>query len=474
MRSKRIRWEDDSGVALIMALVFMLVVGLFLTVALEKNQATSASGQQVRERGQLQYTLDGAVDDALQTLRQELVDDNAQTCTDPADAPGSGSLSLNNHTANYICTTLGGRARTAADSARNTNYAIVVTSPGHDSFTSSNQVNEALLVSGSIYVTGPVTDVPGDYDLRKEIHVYPGDIVGNKTTSNCASWDAAFPLKLKPGTNGYQRGCTEQTTAEAYDVIAVPTAPTAPTRVTVAGCTIYFPGSYAVAPAFGNNTDNYLVSGVYRFQSGTLSVHSRAEVVGGQPAGTDQLVALNNSCSAMDDAAALLAPGAPVGITPLTSGVTLVFAGTSTFTNNGTVVLHSPPAVGAQPPVNVIAVGRIGDPYVVDLSDPDSTTLLNAKLYAPDAAVRFFANSATNTVARTGIVAKKLDIGAPSGSALAIYAPGGGAQTPPPPFRTVKIVSSDASGASGASNTAVATLSNFSPYTVRVLSWRTD
>lgn len=475
MNDKRARWREDSGVALIMAMVFMLIVGAFLTVALGKNQATSASGQQVRDRGQLQYTLDGAVDDALQLLRQELVEDNPQTCTHPGDADGTGTLSLNGHSATYTCTTLAGRARTTADAARNTNYAIVVTGTAADSFLSSNAVSEPLLVSGSIYVSGPVTNNPGDVDLDKDIHVFPGDIVGNKTTSNCAAWsgDANFPLRLKPGTAGYQRGCTEQTTADAYEAIAVPTPALAPAPLNVAGCTVFFPGSYPAAPSLGNNSDNYFVSGVYRFESGNLNVPNNAEVVGGQPGGTDQTVALTNNCSAVTDGSALLAPGAPAGVNPLASGATWVFAGTSTLSNSGIVVLHSPPPVGTQPPVNVIAVGRAGDPNVVTITDPNSTTLLNAKLYAPDAAISFFANSATNTVARTGIVAKKLNIGAPSGSALAIYAPGAGAQTPPPPFRTVRIVSSDASAGSSATNTAIATLSNFAPFTVKVLSWRT-
>lgn len=468
--------QGDDGVALVLALVFLLVVGLFATVALDKNASTSLVGGQVRDRSQLQYALDGAVDRTLQRLRAELVSGAPSTCTSPTAPAGGGTFALNGKTATWSCTTLAGTA-SATGTAATSNYAIVVTGTGPDSFTSSNAVNQPLLVSGSVYVAGPVSNTPGDVDLPKQIHVFPGDVVGNQTTSNCAQWDAdaAFPLTLRPGTEGYLRACTEQATTQAYEVLTAPTPAGSGLRLTAGACDVYFPGTYASAPSLANHSSSYFVSGVYRFQSGALSVPNTGRVVGGMPAANDEPVAFSHQCSGMTDTAARSLPGAPVGGAVLATGVTWVFAGTSTFSNSGRVALHSPPPpAGGSVPVSIMALGRAGDPTVVQVTDPSSTTLLNGKLYAPDAAVSFFANSATDTEARAGIVAKRLEIGAPAGSALAIYAPGGAPAAPPPPFRTVVVEATDGTGSTTAKQRAVATISNYAPFTVDVLGWRSQ
>ncbi|MCU1624763.1 MAG: hypothetical protein JWL79_3608 [Frankiales bacterium] len=484
----RLRRRGDDGVTLVLVLVFMLIVGLFTTVALDKAQSTTILGSQIRDRANLQYAMDAGVDRALQRIRD---DDAAATDTvgatlcptvaPPSDITEAGGFTFNGHSITYTCQTLAGRAKSAGDNVFDTNFAIVVTGTNDDSFQSSNAVGEALPISGSVYVAGPALDG----QLKKPIVVSGGDIVGYVNTSNCASWTSASPanptespanLRLFSATGGYLKTCTEETPAQAYIAAVAPTISRTDTTspITIAGCKVYFPGTYAHAPNIGNHTDNYFVSGAYQFNADGLSVPNTATVLGGKPALGDVPAPFSGgNCNTMTDAIALADVNAPAGVNVSASGVEWIFSGSSTFSNSGHVSLFTPPAATGQVPINIWAVGRPGDPTVVDVTDPNSTTLLNAKLYGPDASIDFFANSQTSTEVRTGIVAKDLNIGAPSGAGLAIFSPGGANEKPAPPFRTIKITAKESSGGLAA-NVAVATVSNFSPYTVDVLSWRSQ
>src|SRR3954454_13884410 len=81
------RRRDDSGAALMVALIFILVVGLIVTAALSKSGAVLRSDYLVRDTAQVQYGSDAAVDRALQLLRDDLKGGNPTICPSDADGP---------------------------------------------------------------------------------------------------------------------------------------------------------------------------------------------------------------------------------------------------------------------------------------------------------------------------------------------------------------------------------------------------
>jgi hypothetical protein len=164
-------------------------------------------------------------------------------------------------------------------------------------------------------------------------------------------------------------------------------------------------------------------------------------------------------------------------------GTTWVFGGAASLDfAKGSVTLFTPPAGSSTSPVSMVGVSATANGYT---KKTDSSALLtggnnntsmtmNAKLFAPTTTVVVFSTNNTYAAVAGGVVAFRIDLKASaSGSGgLVITAPGG-FSNPPPPYRTVKVVTTDSSGGTPATNSAVATISNFSPYTVHVLSWRT-
>lgn len=481
--------RGDDGVALVMALVFMLVVGLFVGAALQKAQSTSASGQQVLVRGQLQYALDGGIDVALQALQQELSNGAPTRCVDAAAAPGVGSLTLNAQSVTHTCTTLAGRAAVAGD-VTTTNYAIVVTSPNADALTTQSGASSSLGIDGSVFLNGTVTNGA----LKKQLDLTSGDLVSPVSRAGCAA-DLAALTDITLTGSGQLKTCTEQTLAQAVPTLTLPAAPVEVATALKSGvqlgtCRVFFPGRYSTSPPAVSGADTYFVSGLYYFHNiGQWSIDDKnLDLTGGhRTVSTDSAVPANG-CTSMTDATALAAPLAVANAgtigTPYANGVTWAFGGTSSLDfKKGSVTLFSPPAIGTAQPVNIYAVPTTGNGYtaitsvgaaVITGGSNLSAMLFNAKILAPTGTVSIFSTNNTVATARGGIVAYQLDLQASaSGSGgLVITAPGGIVDAPPP-FRTVRIVTQDSSGGNSATNTAVATISNFAPFTIHVLSWRT-
>ena len=494
--------RGDEGVALVMALVFMLVVGLFVGTALTKSQSVSVSGQQVRQRGQLQYALDGGVDRALQVLQDDLSTGSPSKCVAApeleTDITGfqdaATGLDLNGQKVSYSCQTLAGRAANTGDGTT-TNYALLVTSPSSGALTTQSGVSGELVVAGSVYLNGQVANS----DVKKAIEVSSGDIVSPLSRAGCAADLTALTDVTLTGT-GQLKACTDQTLAQALPTITLPAAPTfvvsavlgSGVTFNVGGgkkCRVFYPGRYSAAPALSTSDGNYFVSGLYYFAGiGQWQIDGGSDVIAGQRSvGTDFPSAPTGDCATMTDTTAMGSPLVAAVLASLTPntfsyGATWVFGGSSSLDfKKGSVTMFTPPATGAEPAVNFVAASSSTGGGYADLTVPDvltggsnnSTMQLNAKLFAPEAGVNIFSTNNTVAAARGGVVAYTIDLqaSAAGSDALAISAPGGIAN-PPPPFRTVRIVTRDKAGNS-ATNTAVATIGNFSPYPVSVKSWRT-
>jgi hypothetical protein len=495
------RQADDQGVSLVLALLFITLVGLFATVALTKAQNTTLSGVHLRERGQLQYTLDAAVERALQVTRTDMADTDPSQCAQPASPTATGSVSLNGVTSDWTCTLLAGRAKKSSDDTT-TDYAVVVTSPSAGALTTQSGASSDVMIGGSAYVNGAVSNS----DLNKQIGLTTGDYVSPFR----AGWDCDAALTALTDVSvatGFLKTCTEQSLADALPTVALPTAPvfdvsalfpngvdvvTKAPKKTDTTCRVFYPGKYTTAPGLLNGA-NYFVSGVYYFSGiGTWTFDgNNLSVTGGQRAVAADSATLNDDCKNMDDATALGQSAvatvlASIQPATFTNGVTWVLGGSSRISMpKGRVTLFTPPVGGSSQPVNLVALGSAASGYAAIGAGPGTPIALNgmsnstearfnAKVYAPSASIDIFSTNKTEAVARGGVVAYELALQASvsGGDGLAISAAGGVAN-PPPPFRTIKIVSVDSSGGSSGTNTAVATISNFAPYSVKTKSWRT-
>lgn len=494
------RVRGDDGASLILALVFMMVVGLFASFALHKSRSTSMLGQEVRGRGQLQYALDGGMEHALHTLRDEVASGSPGSCTDPSDAPGTGTLSLNDEQSTWSCTTLAGRTGSSSN-ADARNYALLLTDSAAGALSSQSGVSQVLAVAGSVYLNGKVTNA----DIGKPIDITAGDLVTPERAGCLDDLDALTNVRLT-GT-GQGRYCTEQSLALAMPTVALPSPAPATSLTTFLGagyahspagktCHIFYPGLYTSPPTISNNSHNYFVSGYYYFRDigpWLLNEQNVQIVAGSRSASSDDTPVPPTHCSALgidDDTALELLDSAVPGMLPsispwlLPHGATWVFGGNSTLdVRKGAVTMFSPPSGGSTSPVNLVGASPwTGSAYVHQPSGTRTLTgggnnasmQLNGKVFAPSSDVEIFSTNNTVAAVRGGVVALRalLKASAAGSEALAISAPGS-IGNPPPPYRTVAIDATDGSGATAARQRAVATISNFPPHTVDVLSWRT-
>lgn len=530
--------NNDDGVSLVLALLFIVVVALFATVALDKAASTSQVGQALRDRGRLQYALDGAIDRALQVLKNDVANQTpgspATLCTSPGAASDitqeAGGLVLNNHVVRYSCQTLAGKTA-PDDPALDTNFAIVLTSPSLNALDTSSGLaagqgatcaspGSALKVTGPVYLRGPENNT----GASKRILVCGGDYVRYTSSSPACTTAELAALTNVVVDAGSLKGCTEQTVDQAVATYTLPTAPTQASNGfyldVPAGsgsnppvCRVFYPGLYPAAPTVRSNTAdaNYFVSGLYYFEfNGQWAIGSNTTVIAGtkqEPTDVGVLPAqgASTACNGVTDAAAMTALPAllPTGLTQAgvtsyyfsTGGAQFVFGFKATLSNAGYFTMYNPvPPSATSPALNLVAVRAATDPGqaagagdiargyqrwqepndpVLSNQSASSAMILNGKVMAPSAPVQLTASNPTDGVVRGGLVAKTLDLGASvTGGGLALSTPSYNNAPAPPPYRTVRIVASEPGG-SADTNVAVATISNYSPFTVTVKSWRT-
>jgi hypothetical protein len=500
-RASRVR--GDEGVSLVLALVFITLVGLFATVALRTAETTTLSGVGLRDRGQLEYSLDGAVERGLQVVTSDMADADPSQCAQESSPSATGTLAVNSRTTTWTCTLLAGRAKKSSDRDQ-TDYAIVVTSPAANALTTQSGSDD-LIVKGSVYVNGKVTNSA----LNKVLALVDGDYVAADSTSCDADLTALTRVSVD---SDQLKSCTDQSVASAQPAVVLPTAPVVDvsglhvTKTTGSGqskktCRIFYPGLYASAPDLVSD-GNYFVSGLYYFRNnGTIKFDSNTLTVsGGKRVTADDTAALSDHCSALgvtDDTAMAETSVAAVLSTlsgyRYSQGVTWVLGGTTSLElAKGKVSLYTPPTGASSAPLSIVALPAASNGYLAISASGGGTPLavhgfsnntnahFNAKVHAPSSRLELFSTNDTEAVARSGVVAYELQLQASnggSGNGLAITGLPG-RKNPAPPFRTVKIVGTDTSGGSTGKVTAVATVSNYpsstGAYEVKVKSWRSS
>jgi Tfp pilus assembly protein PilX len=303
------RTKDDSGAALMVALIFILVVGLLVTAALSKSGAVLRSNYLVRDTAQVQYGADAGVDRALEVLRNELKANNPVSCaSDAAGAatdfgPGdSGGFQItgNSHTMHYTCKTVNGKAKGVGGAIDN-DFAIVTTSTSSGALTTSNAVNDGVPVSGAIYMAGR----EANSDLKKSVAVSNAGFFENFDPSqpgaraSCLSSVAAL-TQITMTTQDFQRNCTAESVLDAMPAFNLPDAPkdtVNPASVDYKSggktCRVFLPGKYTGDldskmitgdPSKHGEDANYFLSGLY-YLTGNSNVGNNQKriVFGGLP-----------------------------------------------------------------------------------------------------------------------------------------------------------------------------------------------
>src|SRR5437763_14430463 len=92
------RFRQDEGAALMVALIFILVVGILITAALSKTGEVLQADYLVRQQAQVQYAADAGIERALQVLRDDVDSNPAHFCptATAAGAPDTDMTSTSN------------------------------------------------------------------------------------------------------------------------------------------------------------------------------------------------------------------------------------------------------------------------------------------------------------------------------------------------------------------------------------------
>lgn len=265
-------------------------------------------------------------------------------------------------------------------------------------------------------------------------------------------------------------------------------------------CRVFYPGHYTDAPSLGGGSaDFYFASGDYYFD-GIGDWSPSANIVAGAvnaAAGDVGLVLSATKCAGMTDA--LASTSAPAGVTypipsPGTTGVQWLLGGNSQITAaGGKLTLNSKSwNADGSAPATALALGEANGAFSAWVSGggplnglgsscSDGYALcnqstaelhMNGKVYMPSAPVKIWSANPSLAAVNGGIVGLRVALGANvggSGSNLVLSAPTTGG-SPPPPFRTIRVLA--VVDGTAIRETALVTISNFSPYSVDVRSWR--
>lgn len=234
--------REESGAILVVALLFLVVVGAFAIAALGRSEGGAMSGGTTYAKAQYQYALDGAVDRAWQVLRADIKGGNPTYCTSPsasttalsAITEAAGSFALNGKSIDYSCQDLAGTT-SPSNGHGNTDYSIVITgcsntgtnawgpagcsTPGSDAFVTSGSTGNPSFSCTAPYPTGVIVVHGSVYlntrerssDVKNPTFVcgvttadgyVGGDVVQSDSVCTSDGLGNAASLSTVAGTNG--------------------------------------------------------------------------------------------------------------------------------------------------------------------------------------------------------------------------------------------------------------------------------
>jgi len=179
-RFRRIDLHSDEGVSLLLALIFVLVVGLVVTAVLPYTASGITAANAVADVRTTQNAVDGAVDQAINSIRksfvlgtQKLCSNNvADTYTAPAYAPPTSDIKPVNVVVDYC-----NMPNVAGGSATTPDFAIQTLRGGV-----TTDGNNTMLVAGGILSNADVTFSATGTGNTQSLNV-DGDVYAKGTCS---------------------------------------------------------------------------------------------------------------------------------------------------------------------------------------------------------------------------------------------------------------------------------------------------
>jgi hypothetical protein len=459
--NRRARLQNDDGSVVVIALVFVLVVGLVVGVLLTQTMSGFRTTQVVRKTADKTYAADAGIEWAIESLR---VDSRACVTSGTPASMTSTPLDVNGQPVAVTCEVLDGWA-TGADG-----WAVYVTDPTQSGLTT--QGADAKDISGPVYSAG-INDTAA-------LAVTRGSVYERQSGSTCSTNNDRPPaVNASPGPP-YSYACVAAAQAPPVPTATLPAAPPTPTRgpnpeaYTVNGWSVFLPGTYNQAPNLAAR--NYFASGVYYFNDVGTWVIKQETVVGGQPGPSEELIT-PDLINVPNDTNL---PGASG------SGVRFILGGNSRIDmqTQSTLELFARSEMAGEgtPGISLQTVTTSGggwNPSTLGVTSNVLTVengtspqaVFHGRIHVPNAAVNFVATNESEAQIRHGIVAGRLNLQS-SSSATGLIVIGGTSTT----GRRVEVTAVAGDGTDGRQITAIAQidLADNDAADYQIVSWVID
>jgi hypothetical protein len=446
---RRLQHRDESGSALIVALAFLSLFGIFIAAILAQVSTNMRLTGTTRARADRLLAADGGLEWGVQQARAQ---DGACANVAAGSQTLTSTLTVDGRAVTVTCKALSGAVASPAAQ----NWSVITTTGLVTGAGATPEISGGDVWAGGL-LTLPTTIATGGADVIRGAATcigfsLVGLTVGVPDTSSCS-------------------------TSAAPDVPhALPPAPAIRDNATRINCggnewRVWHPGKYTLLAQADAGPFNYLESGVYYFEDIGVNLSNTVTVGGKPPAGETSV--LNGECAGIDDSAAGAASRASgSGVTIILGGLARVQIGGGAGTK---VELYSrvPAAAGATPGISVLAVPTTGSGYTawsggilpaLAVLSGSPRAALHGLVYAPTAPVSIYTHSTAPLLA--GVVASILTITPGAGGTKAVEAAG---------RRTILLTSTAAPAAPGeiaAVQSAVVKIANDPTRTASVRSWR--
>jgi Tfp pilus assembly protein PilX len=368
---RRLRHRDEQGSALLIALAFLSLFGVFIAAILSQVSTNLRLTGTTRARADRLMAADGGLEYGVQKARAE------SACPGPAlDVHElTSTLHIDGRDVTVVCQVLAGAEASPASQQWSviTTTGLVTTAGAAPRITGGDVWAGGTLTVGSSAIATTEADV-----IRAQ--------------ADCSGYTLAGLTIAVPDTSS----CS---TAATPDVPHVP--PTAPTVVrdssTPATCMatgatwrIWHPGIYNASAGADIGPNVYMESGVYYFEDTNLIINSSTVIGGAAPSGETSV--LGAGCSTIGDTTAGAASRASG------NGVTIVLGGTARVqvSSSARLELYSraPAAADGTPGISIMTVPTTGSGYKAwSAASSLSTTPIGGRVaihglvYSPNAPV---------------------------------------------------------------------------------------
>jgi hypothetical protein len=250
------RGTGEAGVTLVLALVFVMILGAFIVGLLALTDTNFKVAQVTRNRIDSLYTADGGADSALEQIRTTA----ATACPPTISAPAAI-----NGVSPAVTVTCSGGTTSGNGSAALGGYSAIALGSSGIAMGGSTQNGDNLTVKfeGDVYSGGSLPSIGG----RGNTLIVTGD-------ASLAGSPCPFNATTDPQVNG---SCLANQAPPAVSqtspTVVVPTAAFLAPQ-TSGKCTILYPGVYTGGLSSNASEGYYLASGTYYFKdSGDVSLN---------------------------------------------------------------------------------------------------------------------------------------------------------------------------------------------------------